>query len=75
MGEQTMSQFRDFSKFIAAIDSYGMKSGIVKVVPPPEWYVQSGRLAFSAINSAPTPHPMPSPPPTATAAHHHHSVY
>jgi hypothetical protein len=32
-----MNQFRDFKKFITAIDSYGMKSGIVKVVPPPEW--------------------------------------
>ena len=37
--KQTLSQFKDFGKFIAAIDSYGMKSGIVKVVPPPDWYV------------------------------------
>ena len=36
---QTMNQFRDFAKLVAAIDSYGMQSGIVKVVPPPEWYV------------------------------------
>lgn len=33
----TMDQFRDFKKFVNKIDKYGMKSGIVKVVPPPEW--------------------------------------
>lgn len=33
----TMAQFRDFSKFIAKVDKYGMKSGIVKVIPPQEW--------------------------------------
>jgi len=34
-----MDQFRDFEKFIERIDKYGMQSGIVKVVPPKEWYV------------------------------------
>ncbi|KAF2118907.1 hypothetical protein BDV96DRAFT_487608 [Lophiotrema nucula] len=33
----TMDQFRNFKKFIDKIDRYGMKSGIVKVVPPKEW--------------------------------------
>lgn len=33
----TMDQFRDFKKFVEKIDKYGMKSGIVKVVPPQEW--------------------------------------
>ncbi|KAG9680757.1 JmjC-domain-containing protein, partial [Aureobasidium melanogenum] len=33
----TMAQFRDFKKFIDKIDKYGMKSGIVKVIPPQEW--------------------------------------
>ncbi|KAI9777481.1 MAG: hypothetical protein M1835_005233 [Candelina submexicana] len=33
----TMDQFRSFKKFIAKIDKYGMKSGIVKVIPPKEW--------------------------------------
>ncbi|EFE45183.1 hypothetical protein TRV_00056 [Trichophyton verrucosum HKI 0517] len=33
----TMDQFRDFRAFIRCIDKYGMKSGIVKVVPPKEW--------------------------------------
>lgn len=34
-----MDQFRDFQKMINKIDKYGMKSGIVKVIPPQEWYV------------------------------------
>ena len=33
----TMDQFRDFKKFMEKIDKYGMKSGIVKVIPPPDW--------------------------------------
>ncbi|PPJ49795.1 hypothetical protein CBER1_03323 [Cercospora berteroae] len=33
----TVEQFRDFQKFIDKIDKYGMKSGIVKVIPPKEW--------------------------------------
>ncbi|KAI9816336.1 MAG: hypothetical protein M1832_005093 [Thelocarpon impressellum] len=33
----TMDQFRSFKKFINKIDRFGMKSGIVKVVPPKEW--------------------------------------
>ena len=35
-----MDQFRDFEKFIAKINDYGMKSGIVKVIPPSEWCVR-----------------------------------
>lgn len=33
----TMEQFRSFKKFVERIDKYGMKSGIVKVIPPKEW--------------------------------------
>ncbi|KAK7948677.1 uncharacterized protein PG986_009563 [Apiospora aurea] len=33
----TMYQFKDFKKFMTKIDSYGMRSGIVKVIPPDEW--------------------------------------
>lgn len=33
----TMEQFRSFKKFVGKIDKYGMKSGIVKVIPPKEW--------------------------------------
>jgi hypothetical protein len=34
-----MEQFRDFEKFITRINDYGMQAGIVKVIPPPEWYL------------------------------------
>ncbi|EON96042.1 hypothetical protein UCRPA7_8452 [Phaeoacremonium minimum UCRPA7] len=33
----TMHQFKDFKRFMTKIDSYGMRSGIVKVIPPQEW--------------------------------------
>lgn len=33
----TVDQFRSFKKFVEKIDKYGMKSGIVKVIPPKEW--------------------------------------
>lgn len=33
-----MDQFRNFQRFIEKIDKHGMKSGIVKVIPPAEWY-------------------------------------
>ena len=32
-----MKQFKSFKLFVEKIDKYGMKSGIVKVVPPQEW--------------------------------------
>ncbi|KAI0479471.1 hypothetical protein GGR56DRAFT_635222 [Xylariaceae sp. FL0804] len=32
-----MHQFKDFKKFMEKVDSYGMKSGIIKIIPPPEW--------------------------------------
>ncbi|CAK7262458.1 hypothetical protein SEPCBS57363_000045 [Sporothrix epigloea] len=33
----SMHQFRDFKKIMGKIDQYGMKSGIVKIIPPQEW--------------------------------------
>jgi hypothetical protein len=33
-----MDQFANFEKFITRINEYGMQAGIVKVIPPPEWY-------------------------------------
>ncbi|KAH8698377.1 putative jumonji family transcription factor [Talaromyces proteolyticus] len=33
----TMDQFRDFQSFIQKVNKYGMKSGIVKIIPPQEW--------------------------------------
>ncbi|TGJ87240.1 hypothetical protein E0Z10_g1501 [Xylaria hypoxylon] len=32
-----MRQFKDFKKFMEKVDSYGMKSGIIKIIPPQEW--------------------------------------
>lgn len=32
-----MEQFADFYKYCESIDSWGMKTGIVKIVPPKEW--------------------------------------
>ncbi|KAI1374844.1 hypothetical protein F4677DRAFT_425119 [Hypoxylon crocopeplum] len=32
-----MHQFKDFKKFMTKVDCYGMKSGIVKIIPPKEW--------------------------------------
>lgn len=36
-----MDQFRNFKRFIDKVDKYGMKSGIIKVIPPTEWYVNA----------------------------------
>ncbi|KAK0386357.1 hypothetical protein NLU13_6194 [Sarocladium strictum] len=33
----TMDQFKDFQQFMLKVDSYGMKSGIIKIIPPKEW--------------------------------------
>ncbi|KAI9845270.1 MAG: hypothetical protein M1838_001817 [Thelocarpon superellum] len=33
----TMSQFRSFKAYIEKVDKYGMKSGIIKVIPPKGW--------------------------------------
>ncbi|KAK3937323.1 hypothetical protein QBC46DRAFT_416416 [Diplogelasinospora grovesii] len=33
----TMKQFQDFKLFMEKVDRYGMKSGIVKIIPPEEW--------------------------------------
>ncbi|ODV78381.1 JmjC-domain-containing protein [Suhomyces tanzawaensis NRRL Y-17324] len=35
--QPSMAEFEDFYKFNKAINKYGMKSGIVKIVPPKEW--------------------------------------
>ncbi|KAI9348289.1 JmjC domain, hydroxylase-domain-containing protein [Zopfochytrium polystomum] len=36
----TMEQFRNFNAFITAIEPYGRKAGLVKVIPPVEWREQ-----------------------------------
>jgi uncharacterized protein (DUF3820 family) len=34
-----MEQFEDFEKYMNAVNPYGMKSGIVLIDPPEQWYV------------------------------------
>jgi len=34
-----MDEFADFEGYMTNIESWGMKSGIVKIIPPAEWYV------------------------------------
>lgn len=51
-----MKQFKSFKDFIQRIDKYGMKSGIVKVVPPKEWYGLSmvhGHLCQKVFTNVP----------------------
>jgi jmjN domain len=36
-----MEQFEDFEKYMNAVNPYGMKSGIVLIDPPQQWYVLS----------------------------------
>ncbi|KAN0062932.1 hypothetical protein ACQY0O_004753 [Thecaphora frezii] len=50
--EPTMEQFRDFYSFCQAIDSWGMRSGIIKVVPPKEWTAALPSLKPSAAARA-----------------------
>lgn len=33
----TMEEFSDFYRFNKSINKFGMQSGIVKIIPPPEW--------------------------------------
>jgi hypothetical protein len=37
----TMAEFEDFLSYVEAIDSYGRQAGIVKIIPPSEWFVHS----------------------------------
>lgn len=32
-----MAQFQDFQKFINRVEKYGMRAGVIKVIPPKEW--------------------------------------
>ncbi|KAL2070708.1 hypothetical protein VTL71DRAFT_13734 [Oculimacula yallundae] len=40
----TMEEFADFTRYMGAVNPYGMKSGIVKVIPPAEWVAAQPRL-------------------------------
>ncbi|KAJ5042027.1 uncharacterized protein L3040_004587 [Drepanopeziza brunnea f. sp. 'multigermtubi'] len=40
----SMAEFVDFTRYVNAVNPYGMRSGIVKVIPPPEWLAAQPRL-------------------------------
>ncbi|CAG8982063.1 hypothetical protein HYALB_00008790 [Hymenoscyphus albidus] len=42
--EPTMHQFKDFTIYMNKVNPYGMRSGIVKVIPPAEWKAAQPRL-------------------------------
>jgi hypothetical protein len=33
----TMEEFQDFEGYMNSIEAWGMRSGVVKVIPPAEW--------------------------------------
>jgi hypothetical protein len=35
----TMEEFQDFEEYVTRVEGWGMRSGIVKIIPPKEWYV------------------------------------
>ena len=39
-------EFNDFEGYMSRIEAWGMKSGIVKIVPPKEWYVVARLLGY-----------------------------
>ena len=47
-----MDQFRSFKEFVRKIDHYGMQSGIVKIIPPAEWYVFGPPSRIKTQNNA-----------------------
>ncbi|CCH43095.1 hypothetical protein BN7_2642 [Wickerhamomyces ciferrii] len=47
----TMEQFKDFEKYMKAVNKFGMQSGIVKVVPPKEWIESSTKVTTEALKS------------------------
>ena len=37
----TMAEFEDFEEYMTRVEPWGMRSGIVKIIPPKEWSVTS----------------------------------
>lgn len=33
----TMDEFREFEQYMLRVEEWGMRSGIVKIIPPKEW--------------------------------------
>jgi len=49
--EPSMEQFRDFYSYINRIDRWGMRSGIVKIIPPKEWTEQLPHLGQESLRT------------------------
>lgn len=47
----SMDQFRDFYSYINRIDRWGMRSGIVKIIPPKEWTEQLPHLGQESLRT------------------------
>jgi hypothetical protein len=45
----TVEQFKDFYRYVNAIDHFGMQSGIVKIIPPDEWKAQLPKISPDKI--------------------------
>ncbi|KAH9814628.1 hypothetical protein DFH28DRAFT_970627 [Melampsora americana] len=49
--EPRMDQFEDFYSYINKIDRWGMRSGIVKIIPPKEWSSQLPNLGQESLRT------------------------
>ncbi|KAA1137843.1 hypothetical protein PGTUg99_024725 [Puccinia graminis f. sp. tritici] len=49
--EPSMEQFRNFYSYINQIDRWGMRSGIVKIIPPKEWSEQLPHLGQESLRT------------------------
>lgn len=48
----TMEEFQDFEGYLNKIEVWGNRSGIVKVIPPKEWYVSFAMFRPGVMLSA-----------------------
>ncbi|KAH9440902.1 hypothetical protein Pst134EB_029554 [Puccinia striiformis f. sp. tritici] len=49
--EPSMEQYRDFYSYINQIDRWGMRSGIVKIIPPKEWSEKLPNLGQESLRT------------------------
>lgn len=47
----SFEEFKDFEKYMKAINKYGMQSGVVKVMPPKEWIQSLPQITTEALKS------------------------
>lgn len=51
INSHSMEQFQDFYSYINRIDRWGMRSGIVKIIPPKEWSEQLPNLGQESLRT------------------------